>query len=159
MMLCVKMLAYKLQGDFRGPFLVLVNLFLIVVLGIRCLYTSFRAIFLLSLLMFKPVSHHAVVHQKLACKRRSGILFTVLGVCSMVSYHAVEHQMLICKQQSDVALSLSVFNTLHLFFMLCTKCLYTNFIAILVDRCLFLQNGFSLCWCAPHACIQASVRS
>jgi hypothetical protein len=73
MQLCAKMPAYKLQDDFSGPFLVFVNVFLIVVLGIRCLYTSFRAIFLLSLLMFKPVSHHAVVHQKLACKRRSGI--------------------------------------------------------------------------------------
>jgi hypothetical protein len=105
----------------------------------------------------------------------------------MVSPHAVEHQMLICKQQGDVALSLSVFNTLHLFMMLVTTCLYTSFIAILVDRCLFfikrflillvcatcLYTSFSAilmdrslgssscfisCCRAPSACIQASGR-
>jgi hypothetical protein len=38
------MLVYKLQGDFSGPFVVLMRLFLIMLSGIKCLYTSFRAI-------------------------------------------------------------------------------------------------------------------
>ena len=55
-------------------------------------------------------------------------------------------------------LSIGCFITLLLIMLLCTKCLYTSFRAILVYRSLCPSNCFSSCCRAPEACIQASGR-
>jgi len=62
----------------------------------------------------------------------------------------------VCKLQNDFCGLLVVFIKLFLIMHLCTRCLYTSVGLMLVYPTLCLDNGFSLCCCAPKACTQAS---